>query len=128
MFEGFFNFVLETISGLGGWGCSLYQTLPYSLTLKFSVQLVYEQGDNRMDKLTYRTLMKKLFTDYCDLMNRSAAPNRVETKVVFDEQHDQYMLVNVGWAGRKRFRGTTVYLRWPSIRMVRTHSSITPSA
>ena len=30
---------------------------------------------------------------------------------MFDEQHDHYMLLNVGWPGRKRFRGTTVYLR-----------------
>ncbi len=65
-----------------------------------------------MDKLaSYRALIKKLFTDYCALMNQSAAPAEVETEVVFDEEHDQYMLVNVGWSGRKRFRGTTVYLR-----------------
>ena len=65
-----------------------------------------------MDKLVhYRALIKKLLSDYCDLMNRSAAPAGVETEVVFDEEHDQYMLLNVGWSGRKRFRGTTVYLR-----------------
>jgi hypothetical protein len=65
-----------------------------------------------MDKLTtYRQLIKRLLTTYCELMNRSAAPEGVETEVVFDEEHDQYMLLNVGWSGRKRFRGTTVYLR-----------------
>jgi hypothetical protein len=65
-----------------------------------------------MDQLaSYRVLIKKLLTEYCTLMNQSAAPTGVETEVVFDEEHDQYMLVNVGWSGRKRFRGTTVYLR-----------------
>lgn len=65
-----------------------------------------------MDKLArYRVLIKKLLTDYCEVMNRSAAPTEVETEVVFDEEHDHYMLLNVGWSGRKRFRGTTVYLR-----------------
>jgi len=65
-----------------------------------------------MDKLTrYRSLIKQLLNDYCALMNRSSAPSEVETEVVFDEQHDHYLLLNVGWSGRKRFRGTTVYLR-----------------
>jgi hypothetical protein len=65
-----------------------------------------------MGKLdNYRALIKKLLADYCELMNRSATPAGVETEVAFDEEHDQYMLLNVGWSGRKRFRGTTVYLR-----------------
>jgi hypothetical protein len=53
--------------------------------------------------------MDKLAT--YQLMNRSAVPKEVETDVVFDEEHDHYLLVNIGWAGRKRFRGTTIYLR-----------------
>ena len=65
-----------------------------------------------MDKLTkYRALIKQLLTDYLELINRSAVPKEVETEVVFDEERDHYMLLNVGWAGRKRFRGTTIYLR-----------------
>ena len=65
-----------------------------------------------MDKLAnYRVLIKQLLTDYQELVNRTAVPKEVETEVVFDEERDHYMLLNVGWAGRKRFRGTTVYLR-----------------
>jgi hypothetical protein len=30
---------------------------------------------------------------------------------VFDEAHDQYMLVNVGWLRQERIRGLTLYLR-----------------
>ena len=65
-----------------------------------------------MDKLTkYRTLIKQLLTDYLELINCTPVPEGVETEVVFDEERDHYMLLNVGWSQRKRFRGTTVYLR-----------------
>ncbi len=65
-----------------------------------------------MDRLTkYRTLIKQLLIDYQELINRSPTPEGVETEVVFDEERDHYMLLNVGWAQRKRFRGTTLYLR-----------------
>lgn len=43
-------------------------------------------------------------------MNRHPHPEK-ETEVVCDEEHDHYMLVNVGWAGKRRIRGTTLYVR-----------------
>ncbi len=65
-----------------------------------------------MDKLTkYRTLIKKLLNDYLELINRTPIPEGIETEVIFDEERDHYMLLNVGWSRRKRFRGTTLYLR-----------------
>ena len=65
-----------------------------------------------MDKLAkYRTVIKQLLTDYRNLINRSSVPEGVETDVVFDEERDHYLLLNVGWPDRRRFRGTTLYLR-----------------
>jgi hypothetical protein len=65
-----------------------------------------------MDKLaSYRRIIKQLLIDYKTMINQTPFPKDVETDVVFDEERDHYMLVNVGWANRKRFRGTTVYLR-----------------
>ena len=64
-----------------------------------------------MDKLAnYREIIKHVLSRYADLMNKGY-PRDVETEVVFDEEHDQYLLLNVGWHGHERMRGTTVYVR-----------------
>ncbi|MBC8445595.1 MAG: XisI protein [Chloroflexi bacterium] len=64
-----------------------------------------------MDKLAkYRSLIEQLFTDYLELINRTQTPG-LDTEVVFDEERDHYMLLTVGWSRRRRFRGTTLYLR-----------------
>lgn len=64
-----------------------------------------------MDKLEkYRSLIKQLLNDYLELINRTPTPG-LDTEVVFDEERDHYMLLNVGWSRRRRFRGTTLYLR-----------------
>lgn len=64
-----------------------------------------------MDKLTrYRTLIKNLLTQYAELVNRQPVPG-LETEVVFDEERDHYMLLNVGWSPQGRVRGATVYVR-----------------
>ncbi len=64
-----------------------------------------------MDKLAeYRDLIKQLFTDYAELINRTQIAG-LDTEVVFDEERDHYMLLTVGWSRRQRFRGTTLYLR-----------------
>jgi hypothetical protein len=65
-----------------------------------------------MDKLAkYRVLIKQLLTNYQELINRSSVPKEVETEIVFDEVHDQYMLLNIGWFQDERMRGITLYLR-----------------
>jgi hypothetical protein len=64
-----------------------------------------------MDKLAeYRRIIKEVLTRYVELFNRRPKPDR-ETEVVFDEERDHYMLVNTGWDGQRRIRGTTVYVR-----------------
>lgn len=64
-----------------------------------------------MDKLTtYRNLIKQLLTRYAELVNRQPIPG-VETSCVFDEEHDQYLLLTVGWSQNRRVRNTTLYIR-----------------
>ncbi|MCP4347146.1 MAG: XisI protein [Desulfobacterales bacterium] len=65
-----------------------------------------------MDKLAkYRTIIKQILTSYLEVVNRTPEPKEIDTDVVFDEERDHYMLVNVGWFRQERWRGTTVYLR-----------------
>jgi len=64
-----------------------------------------------MDKLTtYRNLIKRLLTEYAELVNRRPEPG-VETLVVCDEERDQYMLLSVGWSQKRRLRTTSLYVR-----------------
>ena len=35
----------------------------------------------------------------------------METVCAFDDERDQYLLMSVGWAGNRRERGTTLYVR-----------------
>src|SRR5262249_19148756 len=64
-----------------------------------------------MDKLTcYRTIIKKRLTELAEFANRS--PNKgVETRCVFDEERDCYLLTDFGWTRRHRVRGTPLFLR-----------------
>ncbi len=64
-----------------------------------------------MDKVTkYRELIERHLSELAAYANRS--PNDgVETQCVFDEAHDQYLLVNVGWADRRRIRAVTLHVR-----------------
>ena len=64
-----------------------------------------------MDKLTcYRQIIKEILLSYAEFATRHSKPE-IQTEVVFDEERDHYMLVKNGWDGRRRHRGTTVYVR-----------------
>ena len=64
-----------------------------------------------MDKLThYRSLVKKLMTEYAEPMCRQAQDD-VETATVFDDSSNQFMLVSVGWKNGHRIRATTIHVR-----------------
>lgn len=64
-----------------------------------------------MEKMTkYRDLVKRLLEERSEPANRGSG-NGVETQCVFDEAHDQYLLVHVGWQNRHRIRGTPLHLR-----------------
>jgi hypothetical protein len=64
-----------------------------------------------MDKLTtYRARIKQILSALADLCNRHPPPG-VETLCVFDDERDEYLLVSVGWSGKRRVRGTTLFVR-----------------
>ena len=64
-----------------------------------------------MDKVShYREVIKGRLSELAQLVNRVAHPG-VETLCAFDDEHGQYLLLKTGWAGGRRVRGATLYLR-----------------
>ena len=64
-----------------------------------------------MDKsIKYRTLIKRLLTNYAELINSNPLPG-LETELMFDEERDNYMLLKVGWWTEGRVNGATLYVR-----------------
>jgi hypothetical protein len=66
-----------------------------------------------MDKLErYRALITRLLSEVAMLLNDQPASKESDVaQCVFDEKRDQYLLLKVGWVGKRRIRGTTLYIR-----------------
>lgn len=63
-----------------------------------------------MDKLTnYRRIVKEILRQHAQASGASSPG--VESDLVFDEQHDHYMLFRLGWWPRGRVHGTTAHVR-----------------
>ena len=64
-----------------------------------------------MDKLdSYRHLIQKILTEYYQLGAKSIS-SKLEDVLVFDEQHDHYLLIVMGWEGEERIKGNTIHVR-----------------
>jgi hypothetical protein len=64
-----------------------------------------------MDQLNeYRRLIKHLLDTHLQWAQRSPAPG-VETVLVCDAEHDEYILRDVGWSQRYRVRNTLLHVR-----------------
>jgi XisI protein len=64
-----------------------------------------------MDKLNqYHELLKRTLTEQVELCRRQAVPD-VDTFLVIDEEHRNYIWMNVGWQNGERVCGMTVYVR-----------------
>ena len=64
-----------------------------------------------MDKLVeYRTLIKRLLTRYAELSGTKPTSG-LETELIFDEEHDHYLLYTIGWWSEGRVCGATVHVR-----------------
>jgi hypothetical protein len=64
-----------------------------------------------MDSLTrYRNLIKQLFQERAELMNRHPVSG-LETLCVLDEAHDQYLVYTIGWSQGKRVQYVTLLAR-----------------
>jgi hypothetical protein len=65
-----------------------------------------------MDKLArYPATIREKLTALAEFINRHSRQPGVEAHCVLDEEHDQYLLIQTGWAQQRRVRGTTIYLR-----------------
>ena len=63
-----------------------------------------------MDKLEkYRNYIKKILTEYHEWVLGSANLDR-ESCLVFDEIHDQYFWLFMGWEGKKKIRNIQVHI------------------
>jgi hypothetical protein len=64
-----------------------------------------------MDKLgKHRNFIKKVLIDYHEWVSGSANLDR-ESCLVFDEIHDQYFWLFMGWEGKKKIRNIQVHIR-----------------
>jgi hypothetical protein len=64
-----------------------------------------------MDKLNrYRAIIKTIMANLVEQECQSKIPG-VEKLFVADENHDQYLLFNLGWAERRRVRIVRIFLR-----------------
>ena len=61
-----------------------------------------------MDTLNaYRTIIEKVLTEYTRM---PYAHGDIHTEAVFDQKHDRYLLVNVGWDNGRRVHGSLVHI------------------
>src|SRR5207244_1099087 len=68
-------------------------------------------GNRKMDKLTtYRNLIKRFICAIAALVNKRPTPG-VDTLCVFDDERGEYLLINTGWAERRRVHGVTLFVR-----------------
>lgn len=58
----------------------------------------------------YRALIRDLLTHYANLVAAQETSN-VETLLAFDDDHDQYLWLEVGWENRHRVARTIVHAR-----------------
>lgn len=64
-----------------------------------------------MDKLAkYRNIIKKTLTEYHEWVSGSSNLQQ-DSCLVFDEIHDQYFWLFMGWEGQKKFRNIQVHIR-----------------
>lgn len=64
-----------------------------------------------MDKLdSYRHLIQEILTEYYKLGAKSIN-SKLENVLVFDGEHDHYLLIVMGWEGEERIKGNTIHVR-----------------
>ena len=64
-----------------------------------------------MDRvMTYRAIVKELLRCQAERMQRHSQ-SAIETELSFDEAHDNYLLLNVGWTKQGRMLGPAIYIR-----------------
>jgi predicted RNase H-like HicB family nuclease len=59
----------------------------------------------------YRQIVREKISALAAFINRHSHHPSAEAHAVIDEEHDLFLLVKTGWAGHRRERGTTLFLR-----------------
>ena len=61
-----------------------------------------------MEKLTeYRGFVRQVLQSYADL---PTADSNVKREVLFDDEHDRYQVLVVGWRGHERFHSSIIHV------------------
>lgn len=64
-----------------------------------------------MDKLSqYRAIIMQLLNNHAELANKFSQ-TELKMHVIFDQEHDRYMVFRTGWWQKERIRSANVYLR-----------------
>ena len=64
-----------------------------------------------MDKLTnYRQIIQNILTKLDKIAN-SSFKKKLETCLVFDEKHDHYLWMSIGWVNKKKINNTQIHIR-----------------
>lgn len=59
------------------------------------------------DLNTYRTIIEQVLRQYTEI---PYAYGDVESKLILDREHDNYLLLAIGWDGVKRVHGAVVHI------------------
>jgi hypothetical protein len=63
-----------------------------------------------MDRLNrYRDIVREILTEYHQLNQKSVSA--VESVIAFDEVHDQYLLLLMGWRKDERIKSVMIHIR-----------------
>lgn len=61
-----------------------------------------------MDKLDrFREIVRRVIEDYA---SGKPSNGQIETEAVIDREHDRYLVMHVGWDGRRRVHGSVVHI------------------
>ena len=61
-----------------------------------------------MDTLdTYRKIIENVLNEYAQI---PYSYGDIEREIVFDREHDRYLLLSVGWEGRRRVHGALIHI------------------
>lgn len=58
----------------------------------------------------YRDLIQRILTEHYQLRIQNNT-EKIETTLVFDPIHDNYLLITMGWDGSERIKNTIVHIR-----------------
>jgi hypothetical protein len=64
-----------------------------------------------MDKLTnYRQIIQNALINLDKIAN-SSSKKKLETCLIFDENHDHYLWMSIGWINKKKINNTQIHIR-----------------